>query len=73
MFFSLRKGVMPLSGHEFRCGPLSVEYITKVLSVMPKLVERVEHLADVLVVVDHRVVIRRLQAPPGPCSPAWCG
>ena len=28
-----------------------------------KLIEQVEHLADVLVVVDHRVVVRRLPAP----------
>ena len=25
VFFSLRNGVMPPSGHEFMCGPLSVE------------------------------------------------
>ena len=62
VFFSLRNGVMPPSGHEFMCGPLSVEYMTKVLSAMPELVEIVEHLADVLVVVDHRVVIGRLPA-----------
>ena len=35
VFFSLRNGVMPPSGHELRCGPLSVEYMTKVLSAMP--------------------------------------
>ena len=35
VFFSLRNIVMPASGHEFMCGPLSVEYMTKVLSVMP--------------------------------------
>src|SRR5262245_56361827 len=34
-FFSFRKGVIPASGHEFMCGPLSVLYITKVLSAMP--------------------------------------
>ena len=33
--FSLRNGVMPPSGQELRCGPLSVEYTTKVLSAMP--------------------------------------
>ena len=34
-FFSLRNGVMPPSGQELRCGPLSVEYMTKVFSAMP--------------------------------------
>ncbi len=34
-FFSLRNGVIPASGQEFMCGPLSVEYITMVLSAMP--------------------------------------
>ena len=34
-FFSLRNGVMPASGQLFMCGPLSVEYITIVLSAMP--------------------------------------
>ena len=45
------------------CGPLSVEYMTKVSSAMPSSSSRVEHLADVLVVVDHGVVIGRLPAP----------
>jgi hypothetical protein len=35
VFFSLRNGVMPPSGQVFRCGPLSVEYCTKVFSAMP--------------------------------------
>ena len=35
VFFSLRNGVMPPSGQVFRCGPLSVEYITNVSSAMP--------------------------------------
>ena len=35
VFFSLRNGVMPPSGQELRCGPLSVEYCTKVSSAMP--------------------------------------
>ena len=34
-FFSLRNGVIPASGQEFMCGPLSVEYMTNVLSAMP--------------------------------------
>ena len=34
-FFSLRNGVIPASGQEFMCGPLSVEYITMVSSAMP--------------------------------------
>ena len=42
------------------CGPLSVLYMTKVLSRDAQLVEQVQQLAHVLVVVDHRVVIRRL-------------
>ena len=62
VFFSLRNGVMPPSGQVFMCGPLSVEYITKVLSAMPSSSSSVEHLADVLVVVDHGVVIGRLPA-----------
>ena len=33
--FSLRNGVMPPSGQVFMWGPLSVEYMTKVLSAMP--------------------------------------
>src|SRR5262245_38869233 len=33
-FFSLRNGVIPASGHEFMCGPLSVLYITNVLSAI---------------------------------------
>ena len=36
VFFSLRNGVMPPSGQELRCGPLSVEYWTKVSSAMPR-------------------------------------
>ena len=36
MFFSLRNGVIAPSGQLFMCGPLSVEYMTKVLSAMPK-------------------------------------
>ena len=34
-FFSLRNGVMPASGQLFMCGPLSVEYMTIVLSARP--------------------------------------
>ena len=34
-FFSLRNGVIPASGQVFMWGPLSVEYITMVLSAMP--------------------------------------
>ena len=44
------------------CGPLSVLYMTNVLSAMPESIERLEDRADVLVVVDHRVVI--LALPP---------
>ena len=35
VFFSLRKQVVPASGQEFRCGPLSVLYRTIVFSAMP--------------------------------------
>jgi len=35
VFFSLRKGVVPPSGQLLRCGPLSVEYWTMVLSATP--------------------------------------
>ena len=62
VFFSLRNGVIAPSGQVFMCGPLSVLYMTIVLSAMPSSSSRVEHLADVLVVVDHRVVVRRLPA-----------
>ena len=34
-FFSLRKGVIAPSGQVFMCGPLSVEYMTRVSSAMP--------------------------------------
>ena len=34
-FFSPRNGVVPPSGHENTSAPLSVEYITTVLSAMP--------------------------------------
>ena len=36
MFFSLRNGVIAPSGQVFMCGPLSVEYMTNVLSAMPR-------------------------------------
>ena len=35
VFFSLRNGVIAPSGQVFMCGPLSVLYMTKVLSAMP--------------------------------------
>ena len=53
---------MAPSGQVFMCGPLSVLYMTNVLSAMPEVVERLEHRADVLVVVDHRVVVFALPA-----------
>ena len=62
VFFSLRNGVMPPSGQVFMCGPLSVEYMHEGVFGDAQLVEQVEHLADVLVVVDHRVVVGRLPA-----------
>ena len=35
VFFSDRNGVVPASGQELQCGPLSVEYMTKVSSATP--------------------------------------
>ena len=35
VFFSLRNGVIAPSGQVFMCGPLSVLYMTMVLSAMP--------------------------------------
>ena len=58
--FSLRNGVMPPSGQVFMCGPLSVLYIDERVVGDAQLVQQVEHLAHVLVVVDHRVVVGRL-------------
>ena len=62
---------MPPSGQVFMCGPLSVRVDDDGVVGDAELVEQVEQLADVLVVVDHRVVVRRLPpARPGRCSPA---
>ena len=44
------------------CGPLSEEYITKVLSAIPSSSSRSNISSYVLIVIDHRVVIRRLPA-----------
>ena len=74
VFFSLRNGVMPPSGQVFMCGPLSVRIHHEGVLGDAQLVEQVEHLADVLVVVDHGVVIRRLPAAGlAAGSPAWYG
>ena len=54
---------MPPSGQVFMCGPLSVEYMTMVSSAMPSSSSLSSSCADVLVVVDHRVVVLRLPAP----------
>ena len=59
--FSFRKQVMPASGHEFMCGPLSVLYKTIVLSVMPRR-PALEERANRLIMVDHDVVVFRLPA-----------
>ena len=48
---------MPASGQEFMCGPLSVEYMTMVLSAMPRSSRASSSRADDLVVVNHRVVV----------------
>ncbi len=63
VFFSLRNGVMPPSGHEFRCGPLSVEYVTNGVVRDAEFVEIIEHLANQFIVIDHGVVIGRLPSP----------
>ena len=57
MFFSPRNGVVPPSGQLITSAPLSVEYITIVLSAMPRLVELVEQLPDHAVVLDHAIGI----------------
>ncbi len=44
------------------CGPLSVEYMTMVFSTMPSSSSLRQHRADVLVVVDHHIVIGALPA-----------
>ena len=60
--FWLRNGVLAPSGQVSFSGPLSVEYMTMVLSAMPELVELVEHLADLLVVRDHAIAVVVLPA-----------
>ena len=55
--FSPRNGVEPPSGQLMTSAPLSVEYITMVLSAMPELIELVEQFADVPVVLHHAVGI----------------
>ena len=82
VFFSERNGVVPASGHELQCGPLSVLYITIVLSAIPILSSNLSIFADHAVVIHHRVVIfATASAPPGPCfrasracgsACAWC-
>ena len=60
--FSPRNGVVPPSGQLITSAPLSVEYMTMVLSAMPSSSSLVEQLADVAVVLDHAVGI---DAQPG--------
>ena len=55
--FSPRNGVAPPSGQLNSSAPLSVEYITMVLSAMPEFVELGEELPDLPVVLDHAVGI----------------
>ena len=52
-----RNGVLAPSGQVSFSGPLSVEYMTRVLSAMPKLIKLVEHLADLFVVDDHAITV----------------
>jgi hypothetical protein len=53
--FSLRNIVVPPSGQEKNSAPLSVEYMTMVLSATPQLLELGEQLADHGVMLDHAV------------------
>ena len=63
VFFSLRNGVIAPSGQLFMCGPLSVLYMTNVSSAMPSSSSRSSSSPTLLVVVDHRVVVRGLPRP----------
>ena len=53
---------MAASGQEFMCGPLSVRVHDERVVRDAQVVERLEDRADVLVVVDHGVVVRALPA-----------
>ena len=55
--FSPRNGVVPPSGQLITSAPLSVEYITMVLSAMPSSSSLSSSCADVAVVLDHAVGI----------------
>ena len=63
VFFSLRNGVMPPSGQRVPVRAVVGRVHDEGVVGDAELVEQVEHLADVLVVVDHGVVIGRLPAP----------
>jgi len=57
------KGVIAPSGQEFMWGPLSVLYMTMVLSGDAQVIQLLQQFAHALVVVDHDVVVFRLPAP----------
>ena len=61
VFFSLRNGVVAPSGQELLCGPLSVEYMTKVSSAIPSWSSRLKHLSNIFIMVDHRIMIGSVQ------------
>ena len=59
----LRKGVVSAaSGQEFMCGPLSVLYMTMVLSAMPRSSSCFSRAPHAFIVVDHDVMVFRLPA-----------
>ncbi len=62
VFFSLRNGVVPPSGQVLRVRPVVGRIQHQGVVGDAELVEQIEHLTDVLVVVDHGVVIGRLPA-----------
>ena len=62
MFFSLRNGVMPASGQRVVVRAVVGRVDDDGVVGDAELVELVEHLPDMLVVVDHRVVVEALPA-----------
>ena len=63
VFFSLRNGVVAGVGPRVHVRPVVGRVDDDRVLGDAELVELVEHLPDVLVVVDHRVVVGRLPAP----------
>ena len=74
VFFSLRNGVIAAVGPGVHVRAVVGAVHDDGVLGDAELVEQVEQLADVLVVVDHGVVVRATaSARPGRRSPAWCG